>query len=294
MRIIVTGGTGRLGQITIKELVDHGHEVLSIDRLPISETVCPSLVIDLLHAEHFASAFERADGVVHLARKRFPYTSAGFEPVSRTWKTPDVLGDASTFSYNVSISYNVIAAAFAAGVKKLVMGSSLTIYGFYYPSRFFVPEYLPVDEEHPLRPQDPYSISKLVVERACDAFVRKSEMQIASLRFAGICTDLTHRVLLERRKSPLRWAGPLWTYVDVRDAASACRLAIEASFSGHEAFNVCAPNTIMKTPTAALVREHLPGINSPDSRPEGNWSGYDPGKARKMLGFTASYLFEGE
>src|SRR5207249_4416736 len=85
--------------------------------------------------------------------------------------------------------------------------------------------------------------------------------QIASLRFAGICTDLTHRVLLERRKSPLRWAGPLWTYVDVRDAAIVCRLAIEANFSGHEAFNVCAPNTIMKTPTAALVREYLPGIN---------------------------------
>jgi nucleoside-diphosphate-sugar epimerase len=292
MRIIVTGGAGRLGQTTIRELVDHGHEVLSIDRLPISETVCPSLVIDLLHAEHLAAAFERADGVVHLARKRFPYTSDGFDPVTRIWKTPDVLGDASTFSYNVSISYNVVAAAFAAGVKRLVMGSSLTIYGFYYPTRFSVPEYLPVDEEHPLRPQDPYSISKLVVERACDAFARKRETQIASLRFAGICTDLTHGVLLERRKNPLRWTGPLWTYIDVRDAATACRLAIEASFSGHEAFNVCAPNTIMKTPTAELVREYLPGIKLPDSRLDGNWSGYDPSKARKMLGFTARYLFE--
>lgn len=293
MRIIVTGGGGRLGQFTIKELVDHGHEVLSIDRLPISESVCPSLAIDLLHAEHLAAAFERADGVVHLARKRFPYTSDGFDPVSRTWKTPDVLGDAATFNYNVSISSNVVAAAFGAGVKKLVMGSSLTIYGFYYPARFAVPESLPVDEKYPLRPQDPYSISKLVVERVCDAFARKSEMQIASLRFAGICTDLTHGVLLERRKNPLRWIGPLWTYVDVRDAAVACRLAIETSFSGHEAFNVCAPNTIMKTPTAELVREYLPGIKLPESRLDGNWSGYDPGKARKMLGFTARYLFEG-
>ena len=294
MRILVTGGAGRLGQFTIKELLDHGHEVLSIDRLPSTETVCPSLVIDLLHAEHLAAAFEHADGVIHLARKRFPYTSNGFEPASRTWTTPDVLGDASTFGYNVSISYNVVAAAFAAGVKRLVMGSSLTIYGFYYPARFSVPESLPVDEEHPLRPQDPYSISKLVVEGVCDAFARKSEMQITSLRFAGICTDLTHGVLFERRNNPLRWTGPLWTYVDVRDAAAACRLAIEASFSGHEAFNVCAPNTIMKTPTAELVREYLPGIKLPESRLDGNWSGYDPGKARKILGFTARYLFEGQ
>ena len=150
-----------------------------------------------------------------------------------------------------------------------------------------------VSEEHPLRPQDPYSISKLVVEGVCDAFARKSEMQIASLRFAGICTDLTHGVLFKRRNNPLRWTGPLWTYVDVRDAAAACRLAIEASFSGHEAFNVCAPNTIMKTPTAELVREYLPGIKLSESRLDGNWSGYDPGKARKILGFTARHLFEG-
>jgi nucleoside-diphosphate-sugar epimerase len=230
MRIVVTGGAGRLGQLTIKELVDHGHEVLSVDKVATPESVCRSSVIDLLHPEDLAAAFEGAEGVIHLARKQFPYTSNGFDPVSRTWKTPDVLGDAVTFSYNVAISYNVLAAAFAAGVKRLVMGSSLTIYGFYYPSRFFVPDYLPVDEDHPLKPQDPYSISKLVGESACDAFARKGEMQIASLRFAGICTDLTHSVLLERRKNPLRWTGPLWTYVDVRDAAGACRLAVEATF----------------------------------------------------------------
>ncbi len=293
MRIIVTGGAGRLGQFTVKELIDHGHEVLLIDRLPISGSVYRSLVIDPLNAEHLAAVFERADGVVHLARKRFPYTNDGFDPVSRTWKTPDVLGDAATFSYNVSISYNVIAAAFAAGVKKLIMGSSLTIYGFYYPSRFSVPESLPVDEGYPLRPQDPYSISKLVMERVCDAFAHKSEMQIASLRFAGICTDLTHRLLLERRKNPLRWAGPLWTYVDVRDAAVACRQAIEARFSGHEVFNICASDTFMKTPTAELARKYLPASKLPDSGSDGNWSGYDSGKARRMLGFTARYLFEG-
>src|SRR5262245_9451091 len=292
MRIVVTGGVGRLGQFTIKELVDHGHEVLSIDRLTIAESVCPSLVIDLNHAEHLAAVFERADGVIHLARKRFPYTSNGFDPVPRTWNTPDVLGDASTFSYNVSISYNVLAAAFAVGVKRLIMGSSLTIYGFYYPSRFSVPESLPVEEEYPLKPHDPYSVSKLVVERVCDAFARKSEMQIASLRFAGICTDLTHGLLHERRENPLRWAGPLWTYIDVRDAAVACRLAIETSFSGHEAFNICASNTFMKTPTAELAREYLPGSELSAGGFEGNWSGYDPGKARKILGFTARYLFE--
>ena len=293
MRIVVTGGAGRLGQLTIKELVAHGHQVLALDKIPMVDGICHSSVVDLSRAQELAAAFERAEGVIHLARKKFPYTSNGFDPASRTWKTPDVLGDAATFSDNVTISYNVVAAAFAAGVKKLVMGSSLTIYGFYYPARLFTPEYLPVDEAHPLRPQDPYSLSKLVGERACDGFARKSEMQIASLRFAGISTDLTHRNLLERRKNPLRWTGPLWTYVDVRDTAIACRLAIEADFAGHEPFNICAPTTIMKTPTLELIAEYLPDVKL-RARLEGNWSGYDCGKARRMLGFTARYLLEGE
>jgi len=291
MRIIVTGGAGRLGQLAIDELLDHGHEVLSIDKVPISESVCRCSVIDLLQAQDLVRAFEGADAVIHLARKKFPYTSNGFDPASRTWKTPDVLGDAAIFSYNVTISYNVMAAAFAAGVTKLVMGSSLTIYGFYYPSRWSVPECLPVDEDYPLRPQDPYSLSKLVVERACDAFASKSDMQVASLRFAGICADFTHQSLRERRKNPLRWSGPLWTYIDVRDAALACRLAVEANVAGHEAFNICAPNTIMERPTAELVRQYLPHAKL-RANSEGNWAGYDSGKSRRMLGFSARYLLE--
>lgn len=291
MRVVVTGGAGRLGQLTIDELLDHGHEVVSIDKAPISARAGRSLVIDLLQAHDLARAFEGADAVIHLARKKFPYTSNGFDPASRTWKTPDVLGDAAIFSYNVTISYNVMAAAFAAGVKKLAMGSSLTIYGFYYPSRWSAPEYLPVDEDYFLNPQDPYSLSKLVVERACDAFASKSDMQIASLRFAGICADFTHQNLRERRKNPLRWSGPLWTYIDVRDAAVACRLAVEGAFAGHETFNICAPDTIMEKPTAELVAQFLPHAQL-RTNSKGNWAGYDSAKARRMLGFSASYLLE--
>jgi UDP-glucose 4-epimerase len=176
-------------------------------------------------------------------------------------------------------------------VKKLIMGSSLTIYGFYYPTRFAAPEYLPVDEAHPLSPQDPYSVTKLAGERICDAFVRRSDMQIASLRFAGISADFTQQNLLDRRKNPLRWAGPLWTYIDVRDAAVACRLAAERDFSGHEPFNICAPNTIMTKATAELAKEYFPDVKVRETL-EGNCSGYDFKKARDLLGFTATHLLD--
>ncbi len=291
MKIVVTGGAGRLGQLTTKELIARGHEVLAIDKTPIPEPVCPSSIVDLSQAQQLADTFQQAHAVIHLARRCFPYTSSGFEPASRTWKISEVFADAENFSYNVTISYNVVAAAFTVGVKKLVMGSSLTIYGFYYPTRFAVPEYLPVDEAHPLAPQDPYSISKLAGERICDAFARRSEMQIASLRFAGISADMSQQNLLERRKDPLRWAGPVWTYIDVRDAAVACRLAVERDFSGHEPFNICAPNTIMAKPTAELAKEYFPDVKV-RAPLEGNWSGYDCKKARDSLGFTATHLLK--
>jgi nucleoside-diphosphate-sugar epimerase len=291
MKIVVTGSAGRLGQLTINHLVEHGHNVLAIDKALTPNPICDSSVVDLSQAEPLASVFAGSDAVIHLARRKFPYTSSGFNPESRTWNFPDVFGDAQNFSYNITISYNVVAAAFLAGVKKLVMGSSLTIYGFYYPSRFAAPEYLPVDEAHPLGPQDPYSVSKLAGERICDAFARRGEMQIASLRFAGISADLTQRNLLERRKNPLRWAGPLWTYIDVRDAAVACRLSVESDFSGHEPFNICAPNTIMASPTTELVKQYFPGVTLRAGL-EGNWSGYDCKKARDILGFTPKHLIE--
>jgi nucleoside-diphosphate-sugar epimerase len=118
-------------------------------------------------------------------------------------------------------------------------------------------------------------------------------MQIASLRFAGISADLTQANLIQRRKNPLRWTGPLWTYIDVRDAALACRLAVENDFSGHEPFNICAPNTIMTQPTAELAKEYFPraSVRAPD---DGNWSGYACQKARDFLGFTARHLLTGD
>ena len=100
-----------------------------------------------------------------------------------------------------------------------------------------LPDYLPVDEIHPLRPQDPYGLTKLLGEQLCDALSQRSGMAVASLRFSGIYTEAHRAMLLERKKNPLaRGTGALWSYIDARDAARACRLALEADFSGHQSF----------------------------------------------------------
>jgi len=291
MKIVVTGGAGRLGQYVIKELVGQGHDALCIDTVVPREEACPSLAVDLREVKNLFSVFEGADAVIHLARTRFPYTANGFDPVSRLWKTPDVTADAERFCHNITITYNVLVASLEAGVKKIVTGSSLAVYGLYYPSCPNVPDYLPIDEDHPLVPQDPYGITKLVGEKLCDSVARKRKIQIASLRFAGIATEDQYPILLERQKDPLcRGTGALWSYIDVRDAAIACRLAVERDFPWHEAFNICAPKTMMNKPTAELVERYLPQVKLIKAGLKDNWCGYDASKAESLLGFRAAHL----
>jgi nucleoside-diphosphate-sugar epimerase len=294
MRVVVTGGSGRLGQFVLRELFSHGHQVSSIDTTKPRECLCPTSTIDLNKAHLLMEQCKDAEGVVHLARARFPYTESGFDSTTGRWEMPDVAGDAERFNHNVAITYNILAAAQAAGVKRFVCGSSLAVYGLYYTIREDVPDYLPIDEDHPRRPQDPYGISKLLGEELCAAFARKSEFQIASLRFSGIYTEAHRPLLIERKQNPtIRSTGALWSYIDVRDAARACRLALEANFSGHEAFNICAPTTIMDTPTRELVERYLPEVKRMRDGLEGNWCGYDTTKAAALLGFRPKHLMTG-
>jgi nucleoside-diphosphate-sugar epimerase len=292
MKVIITGAAGRLGPYLIDELVGRNIEVSALDTARPQQPRCEFRPVDLMNFAKLRDAFANCDAVVHLARKRFPYTEGGFNGATQLWDMPDVAGDAERFNHNVTITYNLLAGAQAAGVKKVVCGSSLAVYGLYYPVRKVMPDYLPIDEEHPRRPQDPYGISKLVGEELCAAFARKSDMQIASLRFSGIYTEAHAALLLERSQNPaIRGSGALWSYIEVRDAATACRLALETDFKGHEAFNICAPTTITDTPTADLRRRYLPEVKTVREGLRGNWCGYDTTKAAVMLGFRARHLF---
>jgi len=288
MRVVVTGGSGRLGQFVVRELFTHAHQVSALDAVKPRECPAPTYLADLNKIDSLFDHFKNADAVIHLARQRFPYTESGFNSSTKRWEFADVAGDAARFNANVAMTNNVLAAAQAAGVKKVVCGSSLAIYGLYYPVTDLQPDYLPIDEAHPLRPQDPYGLSKVVGEKLCDGLGERSGMPIASLRFSGIYTEEHRSMLSERKNNPtIRGTGALWSYIDVRDAARACRLAIEADFTGHQAFNICAPDTIMDMPTRELVSRYLAQVKDLREGLHGRSSGYSVAKAKSVLGFEA-------
>jgi nucleoside-diphosphate-sugar epimerase len=276
MKVVVTGGSGLLAQSVIAELTQHGHEVLALDQRPHPANYKPSWVVDLSEPGALFEACHSAGGLVHLA----------------AFAAPNKATDCNVFNTNVTITYNALKAAQTMGVGRVVLVSSTAAYGYLYGADDAVPDYLPIDETHPCRPIDSYGLSKVVSERIADSFAAASDLQIVSLRFPGINFDPEFKLLRKRMDDPAARRSGFWAYLDVRDAASACRLALEAVLPGHRVLNVAAPTTSMPEPTEELIRRFLPGVI--DIRPKGNarWSGVDSSRAERELGFGARYLWE--
>jgi nucleoside-diphosphate-sugar epimerase len=288
MRVVVTGGSGRLGQYVVRELFTHTHQVASLDAVKPRECPAPTYAVDLTKFNLLVEHFKNVDAVVHLARLRFPYTETGFDAATQKWQFADIAGDAERFNQNLAMTNNVLAAAEATGVQKVVCASSLAIYGLYYPSTTLLADYLPVDEDHPLRPQDPYGLAKLVGEKLCEALCQKRGMAITGLRFSGIYTE-EHRAMLQKRKhNPImRGTGALWSYIDARDAARACRLALEANLTGYQVFNIAAPRNLADIPFRELASRYLLQVSDLRDGLDGTCSGYSVAKAQSQLGFAA-------
>lgn len=274
-RVVVTGGSGRLGQRVVAHLLDQGIEVLSLDRVPPVTRLSPSWVADLTRAGDVYQALQGATAVVHLA----------------AWEAPNLAPDTETFTNNVSATYNVLKAAADTGIGRVVLASSLAAYGYLYAPRIEAPEYLPLDESHPSRPRDPYGLSKVVGEQVADAFSRSGPTTVVSLRFPGINFDPTFATFPNRWRDPERRARGFWTYIDARDAAAACHRALTAPISGHLVLNVAAPDSGMNEPTMELVGRYLPHVPEIRRAQEGHWSGMDSSRAEQVLGFSAEHTW---
>jgi nucleoside-diphosphate-sugar epimerase len=275
MKIVVTGSSGQFGQHVVRNLTAAGHDVLGIDRVA-NPSIRPSWVCDLSRTGDLFEAFAGAEAIVHLA----------------AIPAPNLMPDSVTFNNNVSAVYNVLKVAADLKIDKLVIASSIAAYGFLYARTMPEPEYLPLDEEHPCRPADPYGLSKRVGETIADSFAAQTGASISSLRLPGINFDPEFRLIKERLGNPRYRLPGFWTYIDARDAAEACRLALEAAPPGHSIFNVAALTSNMREPTDELLKHYLPTVKKKRHRLVGNWSGMDSSKAERILGFRAQHVWE--
>ena len=276
-KVVVTGGSGRLGQFVIRDLLAHGYEILSLDKVPPREKLCPSWLADLRHCGDLFEALRDAYGIVHLG----------------AYQAPNLAPDAETLSNNVSATYNVLRAAADMKVRRVVIASSTAAFGFIYAKKLWAPDYLPLDEHHPSKPQDSYGLSKVLGEQSADSIASVNrDMTISSLRFPGVNFDLSYESFRERWRNPASRASGFWTYIDARDAATTCRLALEAKFTGHEVFIASAAKNCMIQPTLALVRKYLPKGAKVKKVAGTHWSCVDSSKARRILGFKPQHVWQ--
>ena len=250
MTVAITGGLSQTGEYLIPELATAGHEPVCVDlavRAPLASRYRQADVSDLGQTLH---ALDRADAVVHLARHG-------------SLSAPEQL-----FGGNVMQTWNVLQAAEILDVGKVVLASSINAIGAAFNLSLIAPEYLPLDEGHPTRAQDPYSLSKWVGEQIADGFARRRRVQIASFRLHALMRDgeLAEHCLA-RGEDPRRYAGDFWSYTSLRDAARAMRLALEAEWQGHEVFFVNAADTCLTIPTTDAIRLHYPTVGVREELP---------------------------
>ncbi len=276
-RVVVTGGSGGVGRYVVRDLTEHGYEVLNLDRVRPGEWVSPFIEVDLTDYGATFAAVYGYDAIVHLAGEPAP--------------DRDHTTGARRFENNTLSTFNIFQAAAAQGMERVVWASSDTTLG--HPYEKVQPHYAPVDEDHPVQPQSGYALAKVMGEELARQMHAMYGLPIVGLRFSSVRYRGAER-WDNYRVTPSFWDDPfkrksnLWGYVDARDAALAVRLSLEAEIHTAEVCNVGAADTIMDRPTAELLEAVFPG--APIRPGIGEFEAVlCIDKARRLLGYAPAY-----
>lgn len=282
-KVLVTGGSGKLGRAVLRDLVAHGYDVLNVDQQPLPEPICPSVRIDLTNFGEVAAAIlggvdERKgpfDAVVHLA----------------AIPAPGLAANARIFANNVPTTYNIFEASRLAGIKNIVFASSETVLGLPFDTP---PPYAPVDEEYYPRPESAYSLGKLLDETMAAQFCRwDPSLRIVGLRFSNVMNPEDYAAFPRFDADPRSRKWNLWGYIDARDGAQAVRRSIQADFTGFEAFIIANADTVMSRSNMSLLAEVFPTVPTKGNL-SANGTLLSIEKAKRMLGYSPQHSWKSE
>lgn len=278
MRVAVTGAHGKLGRSVVPALVDAGHQVTALDRVPPPEGAAASgITLELTDAGQVLDAMAGIDehhggldAIVHL----------GAIPA------PGRLSDVATFHNNMLSTFNVLNAARKLGIKRIVTASSETVLGLPFDTP---PPYIPVDEEYPARPESTYSLVKHLEEQAAIQLVRwDPALSITALRFSNVMDPADYAEFPSFDADPTLRKWNLWSYIDGRDGAQAVVRALDANRQGFGTYIIAAADTVMSRPNAELVAEVFPDV--PVTRDLGEHDTMlSIDKARRLLGYEPQH-----
>jgi UDP-glucose 4-epimerase len=272
MHIAITGGSGRIGQATIKLALAEGYTIVNMDHAdpphPEEQAGVTFIKTDLTDYAAVEQALQGCEAIIHL----------GAIP------SPGRLPDHIVHNNNVVGSYNVLLAAAKLGIKKVCQASSVNAAGLSYSrqARF---DYFPLDEKHPTYNEDPYSLSKWICEMQGDSIARRYEdMTISSLRFSWVVPALPP-TLAGNNAGQIK---NLWGYTLLEAAARSCIAGIKAEYKGHEVFYIVAPRPSVNIPCRELAQENYPDVPLKPGFGE-TQAFFDSSKAERLLGWRHDF-----
>ncbi len=275
-RVVVTGGSGKLGRAVVADLLRHDWSVVNVDQSPPpADQGCPHIRIDLTDFGQTVEALtttpgDGVDAVVHLA----------------AIPAPGITSNAATFANNAPSTYNVFAGARLAGIRNVVWASSETVLGLPFDSP---PPYLPVDENYPPRPESTYSLVKTLEELMAVQFCRwDPQLKMVGLRFSNVMTPDDYAGFAEFQQDPVHRKWNLWSYIDARDGAQAVRRALQWETTGTEVFIIANADSVMNESSASLAAKVFPGVEVRKVLGE-HETLLSIDKARRILGYVPQY-----
>jgi len=288
MRILFTGGAGKAGKHAIAYLLAQGHRVLNADLVPLDMEGVENRIVDL------ADAGQVYD--VMMSYAGFDELEAGtgvprFDAVVHFAAVPRILmkPDNETFRINTMSTYNILDAAAKFGIRKVIFASSETTYGICFADGTRLPEYLPLDEEHPTVPEDSYAMSKVVNEATARSFHARTGGDIYGLRINNVVEPHEYK-----ENFPSYFADPklrlrnFFAYIDARDLGQMVQKCLEVDGLGFEIFNVSNDDHSVHLPGDALIQQYYPDVAlKSELAPDQTF--YSNQKAKDLLGFAPEY-----
>jgi nucleoside-diphosphate-sugar epimerase len=277
--VLVTGATGRIGPRVVDRLRTE-YRVVGNSRSG-GDVGDEHLRGDMTDPGDAYGVLARsdADAVVHLGMLSNPDETPGHV----------------TFRSTVDSTYHILEASAALGVESVVLASSMSALGAGFDPDLVRLSYLPIDEDHPLTPRDPYGLAKQVMEVTADGIGRRAGAPtITSLRTPWMPREAEVRAAFvesDRSLAAVRdhesyhaIRNTLFAYLHAADAADLIARAVAADHAGHEVVWAAAADTTVELPTAELVAAEYPEVETTREF-EGYESLVSTAKARDLLGW---------
>jgi nucleoside-diphosphate-sugar epimerase len=285
--VVVTGGSGKAGQAVIRDLLAQGHRVMNVDLVPPREPLCHFFRADLTDYGQAVDALKRAAGTID--RRRTPLGEARAVIHLAGIPAPSLAPEATTFQNNLMTTYNVFGAATLFGLERVVWASSETAFGLPLTRAAPGPSHRSPRSIRWCRRRD--ALAKVLAEQMAREMHRWNPgTRFAGLRISNIFAAGDYADIPSFSADPGLRQWNLWSWVDSRDVAQACRLALTAEIAGADHFIVAAADTLMRQPSRELMAKAFPGV--PVARDLGECQTLlSIAKARRVLGYRPQHTW---